>query len=65
MGAGRGPRQLETKHRKPHQRHIVGEGHLLRTKDPSRLAKLGSFMRGKRGTHKQCEHMETGYTRCG
>lgn len=26
--------QLETNHRKPHHGHIVGEGHLLRTKDP-------------------------------
>lgn len=48
-----------------HIRDTLWEGHLLRTKDPSRLAKLGSFMRGKRGTHKQCEHMGTGYTRCG
>lgn len=33
-GTGRGPRQPEANHRKPHHGHIVGEGCLLRTKDP-------------------------------
>lgn len=33
-GTGRGPRWLEANHRKAHHGHIVGEGLLLRTKDP-------------------------------
>lgn len=33
-GTGRGSRGLEANHRKAHHGHVVGEGLLLRTKDP-------------------------------
>lgn len=32
--SGRGSRQPEANHRKPHHGHVVGEGCLWRTKDP-------------------------------